>query len=156
MCRPRGKLKLRTKKVFNSDCIKRCCVVCRDHNQSPSEKAIASNIVVSSTTVKIQVLSGGESCIAHYFKGKYWAEKLFYWEKAHGSKGWYSEESDIPRSDMRGLLIQKNYQNLAQESPHHPPGCQHWWLQSRQPPPAPESGWESATWDKGRCPRAPV
>lgn len=62
--------KLCIEKAVNSDCIKRCCVICRDRDPRAS---------------------GGESCIVQYFQGRHWVKNLFQRKKIHGSEVSYAQ-----------------------------------------------------------------
>lgn len=69
-------------------------------------------VIVLSVAIKIQVPSGGESCVTHYFLGFYRAKRWFDREKFKMHEVGYPKESNMPMSDIRvstviGQKIQK-------------------------------------------------
>lgn len=59
-------------------------------------------VIALSVAIKIQVPSGGESCVTHYFLGFYQAKRWFNREKFRVHEVGYPKESNMPRwSDIR-------------------------------------------------------
>lgn len=58
-------------------------------------------VIALSVEIKIQVPSGGESCVPHYFLGFYRAKRWFNREKFRVHEVGYPKESNMLRSDIR-------------------------------------------------------